>query len=158
MRASLAMGRAYLAFAREEPGLYAAMFEAGLRHARMTSSSRLAADRAFDVLQRAASALCRALASRPQTSGDADEPARLGAVARRRRSLRRGAPRRRRSCRSLRRRSFESAMLVYLRGLGILPPEGPAPALRPLRLPAADNILCTSLTFWTGRSHLCECE
>ena len=55
-----AVGRAYLAFARREPALYAAMFEAGVP-ADATPGLRLAADRAFAVLRQAADALCRTL-------------------------------------------------------------------------------------------------
>src|SRR5262245_10143650 len=54
------LGRAYLAFAREEPASYAVMFEAGLGFAG-DDQLKIAADRAFDVLQRAAAALARAL-------------------------------------------------------------------------------------------------
>ena len=54
------LGRAYLAFAREEPASYAVMFEAGLGVSN-DDQLKAATDRAFDVLQRAASALCRAL-------------------------------------------------------------------------------------------------
>ena len=54
------LGRAYLAFAREEPASYAVMFEAGL-YPGNGSSYKQAAERAFNVLQRAASALCQAL-------------------------------------------------------------------------------------------------
>jgi len=54
------LGRAYLAFAREEPASYAVMFEAGLDPGH-DEQLKAAADRAFDVLQRAASALCRSL-------------------------------------------------------------------------------------------------
>jgi AcrR family transcriptional regulator len=50
------LGKAYLAFARDEPALYAAMFEAGLA---LDSDPALqqAADRAFAVLRQAAEAL-----------------------------------------------------------------------------------------------------
>ncbi|MCB1473004.1 MAG: TetR/AcrR family transcriptional regulator [Rhodobiaceae bacterium] len=46
------IGRAYLAFAREEPALYAAMFESSVAVA-SDSALLIQADRAFDVLQRA---------------------------------------------------------------------------------------------------------
>jgi len=50
-------GQAYLAFAREEPAHYSAMFEAGIdRNA--TPELRRAADQAFGVLRRGAEALC----------------------------------------------------------------------------------------------------
>ena len=54
------LGKAYLAFAREEPASYAVMFEAGL-HPGEDLSLKAAGDRAFNVLQRAATALCQAL-------------------------------------------------------------------------------------------------
>ncbi len=54
------LGRAYLAFAREEPASYAVMFEAGL-HPGDGATYKAAADRAFNVLQRAATALCQTL-------------------------------------------------------------------------------------------------
>ena len=37
-------------------------------------------------------------------------------------------------------------MLVYLRGLGILPPDSPAAAPSALRLGTPDHILCRLLT------------
>ncbi|MDF1792739.1 MAG: TetR/AcrR family transcriptional regulator, partial [Thalassobaculaceae bacterium] len=50
-------GQAYLAFAREEPSHYSAMFEAGIdRNA--TPELRRASDQAFAVLRRAAETLC----------------------------------------------------------------------------------------------------
>jgi AcrR family transcriptional regulator len=49
------LGRAYLAFARDEPASYTVMFETGLAEA--SRESIPAAERAFDVLQKAASAL-----------------------------------------------------------------------------------------------------
>jgi AcrR family transcriptional regulator len=52
------LGRAYLAFAREQPASYTVMFETGILPG---SDGQPAAERAFDVLQRAASALCRQL-------------------------------------------------------------------------------------------------
>jgi AcrR family transcriptional regulator len=52
-----AIGRAYLAFAREEPASYAAMFEADLP-ADAYPEVRTAGDLAFGVLRRASEALC----------------------------------------------------------------------------------------------------
>jgi AcrR family transcriptional regulator len=60
------LGRAYLAFARDEPASYAVMFESGVMPG--TEGETLpAAEHAFDVLQQAAAALCRQLpeAERP---------------------------------------------------------------------------------------------
>jgi AcrR family transcriptional regulator len=50
------LGRAYLAFAREEPAYYSAMFEAGIPQD-IDPGMREAADRAFGVLREAAEAL-----------------------------------------------------------------------------------------------------
>lgn len=52
-----AVGRAYLAFAREEPAHYSAMFEAGV-DLDSDPELRRAADKAFAVLRRAADVLC----------------------------------------------------------------------------------------------------
>ena len=60
MAALEAVGHAYLAFARREPALYAAMFEAGVPPD-ASPGFRLAADRAFAVLRQAAEALCQTL-------------------------------------------------------------------------------------------------
>lgn len=116
-----ALGRAYLAFAREEPASYAVMFESGvMQHA--GSESLPAAERAFDVLQKAAAALCRQLpeAQRPPIKlmslhiwGIAHGVATLFTQG------------------SLQARKvpmnpeeiLESAMLIYLKGLGILVDE-----------------------------------
>lgn len=54
------VGRAYLAFARDEPAYYAAMFESGLPPNADPALSQ-AADRAFDMLLEAAQALCARL-------------------------------------------------------------------------------------------------
>ena len=51
-----ATGRAYLAFARRYPGHYVAMFESGISINR-TPELALVANRAFEVLQRAANVL-----------------------------------------------------------------------------------------------------
>ena len=54
------LGRAYLAFARDEPAYYAAMFEAGLPPS-ATPELRLASDAAFAALRHAAEAVCATL-------------------------------------------------------------------------------------------------
>src|SRR5262245_24028426 len=54
------IGRAYLAFARDEPAYYAAMFEAGTPHS-ATPELRQASDAAFAVLRQAAEAVCATL-------------------------------------------------------------------------------------------------
>ncbi len=50
-------GQAYLAFARDEPSHYSAMFEAGIDRS-ATPELRKASDQAFSVLRRAAETLC----------------------------------------------------------------------------------------------------
>jgi len=123
------LGRAYLAFAREEPASYAVMFEAGLG----TSDDdqlKAAAERAFDLLQRATAALCRALPA------DRRPPVRLMSlhvwalshgVADLFVEARPGAAKLPLPPEEI----LESAMLVYLRGLGVLPPESPDTARSP---------------------------
>jgi AcrR family transcriptional regulator len=54
------LGRAYLAFARDEPAYYAAMFESGLAPSKDASLQR-EADRAFGVLKEAAAAISQLL-------------------------------------------------------------------------------------------------
>ena len=54
------VGRAYLTFARDEPALYSAMFEAGISHDR-TPELRAAADRALGVLRAASERLAARL-------------------------------------------------------------------------------------------------
>jgi AcrR family transcriptional regulator len=114
------LGRAYLAFAREEPASYAVMFEGGV--AAEEAARAPGAERAFAVLQAAASALCRTLPekSRPPvrlmslhiwaiSHGVATLFAQGGAQAK-------AVPM---SAEEI----LESAMLVYLRGLGLLPED-----------------------------------
>jgi AcrR family transcriptional regulator len=60
LRALEAVGAAYLAFARDEPAYYAAMFEAGTP-ADSTPELRQASDRAFAVLREAAEAVAATL-------------------------------------------------------------------------------------------------
>lgn len=115
------VGRAYLAFAREEPASYAAMFEAGLS-VDESPELKAAADRAFDILNRVTAAVSR-------TAPEANLPP--GALM----SLHvwamshgiatlfaDGKP-----CRGKVPLSseeiLEAAMLIYLRGLGIIPTE-----------------------------------
>jgi hypothetical protein len=113
------VGRAYLAFAREEPASYTVMFETGLRPG--TEGETIpAAERAFDILQQAAAALCRQLleSERPPLKlmslhiwAIAHGVATLfaqGGLAARKVPM---APE----------EILESAILIYLKGLGILP-------------------------------------
>lgn len=115
------VGRAYLAFAREEPASYAAMFEAGLS-VDESPELKAAADRAFDVLRRVTAAVA-------QTAPDAKLPP--GALM----SLHvwamshgiatlfaEGKP-----CRGkvplTGEEILEACMLIYLKGLGIIPTD-----------------------------------
>jgi hypothetical protein len=116
------LGRAYLAFAREEPANYAVMFETGLGPIEDTNL-KAAAERAFDVLQRAATALCRALPP------DRRPPVRLMSlhvwalshgVADLFVEARPGVAKLPLTPEEI----LESAMLVYLKGLGILQADG----------------------------------
>jgi AcrR family transcriptional regulator len=123
------LGRAYLAFAREEPASYAVMFESGLSTAN-DEQLKLAADRAFDVLQRAAAALCRVLPPDrrpPVTLMSLHVWALSHGVADLFIEARPGGKKLPLPAEEI----LESAMLVYLRGLGIIPPEGSAPASNP---------------------------
>ena len=123
------LGRAYLAFARDEPASYAVMFESELAGSGDAAQTP-AAERAFDVLNRAATALCRGLpeAERP--------PVKLlslhiwatshGVATLFAQSGLQGA-----KVPMTPEEILESAMLIYLKGLGILPGQGPADAGSP---------------------------
>jgi AcrR family transcriptional regulator len=118
------VGRAYLAFARDEPAYYSAMFEAGIP-LDDNPELRQAADAAFAVLRRAVEAFCARLPpeKRPPalmmslhiwalSHGIASLFAR-GDAGRRRLPM---------SPEEL----LEAGVLVYLRGLGIIEAEEPA--------------------------------
>jgi hypothetical protein len=115
------LGKAYLSFAREEPASYAVMFEGGILHPG-SEEPLPAAERSFDVLQRAAAALCRGLpeAERPPlklmslhiwaiSHGVATLFAQGGLAARK-------VP-------MSPEEILESGMLIYLKGLGVLTDE-----------------------------------
>ena len=119
------LGRAYLAFAREEPASYTVMFATGFAPAG-EGESIPAAERAFDVLQKAAAALCRHLPEekRPppklvsmhiwtMSHGVASLFAQEGRAARK-------VP-------MSPEEVLESGLLIYLKGLGVLPGEGVLP-------------------------------
>jgi AcrR family transcriptional regulator len=115
------LGRAYLAFARDEPASYAVMFEAGLSQSE-DAALKATADRAFDVLQRASVALCQALPP------DDRPPVRLMSlhiwalshgVADLFVQARSGVAKTPVSAEEI----LESGMLIYLRGLGIVPDD-----------------------------------
>ena len=110
------VGRAYLAFAHDEPAYYSAMFEVGVA-VDSDAALRQASERAFAVLRRAAEALCaRAPEPRPPalmvslhvwslSHGIASLFGRGDAA---RRSLPMSAE-----------ELLEAGVLVYLRGLGV---------------------------------------
>jgi AcrR family transcriptional regulator len=117
------VGRAYLAFAREEPAFYSAMFEAGLP-LDGDPDLREAADRAFAVLRRAADAFCTRLPS------DRRPPAlmmslHLWALAHGIASLFARADGGRRKLPMSPEELLEAGVLVYLRGLSLIddPPK-----------------------------------
>jgi AcrR family transcriptional regulator len=119
MRAFEAVGKAYLAFARDEPAFYAAMFEAGTP-AEPTPELRQAGDRAFAVLRDASEAISQSLPKekRPPPTMMALH---VWAIAHGIASLfgkgRRKTPM---SPDEL----LEAAILIYLQGLGIGPGGG----------------------------------
>jgi len=112
------LGRAYLAFAREEPASYTVMFETGL--APGTEGETIpAAERAFDVLQDAAGALCRQL---PETERP---PLKLVSLhiwtmAHGVASLLAQEGRGARKVPMTAEEVLETDMLIYLKGLGVL--------------------------------------
>lgn len=115
------LGRAYLAFAREEPASYAVMFESGIAQGD-DPQLKAAADRAFNVLERAATALCQMLPASERP------PIRLMSLHIW--ALSHGvadlflSPRPEGSKAPLGPEEIlESATLIYLRGLGIVPGE-----------------------------------
>ena len=111
------VGRAYLAFAREETAYYGAMFESGVA-ADVDPELLAAADRAFAVIRQAADALCARLpaAKRPPALMVALH---VWSMAHGVASLfGRGDAGRRKSPMSAE-ELLESAVLVYLQGLGL---------------------------------------
>jgi|SRR5579872_4750340 len=113
------LGRAYLAFARDEPAYYSAMFEVGVA-IESDAGLRQASERAFAVLRRAAETLCaRAPGPRPPALMVSLHVWSLShGIA----SLfARGDPGRR-SLPMSPEELLEAAVLIYLRGLGLIAP------------------------------------
>lgn len=111
------VGKAYLAFAREEPAYYAAMFEAGLPPD-LDGDLRQAADRTFGVLRTASEALAEQLAK------DRRPPAlmmslHIWALTHGIASLFGRGDRGRRKLPMSAEELLEAAMLIYAQGLGI---------------------------------------
>lgn len=116
------LGRAYLAFARAEPAYYAAMFESGLSFS-PASAAALASDRAFEVLRQATAGLIADLpeARRPPVTMMALH---IWSLAHGIASLfSRGDGTGRKTPISPE-ELLESALLIYLRGLGLGPDAG----------------------------------
>src|SRR5262245_38904071 len=120
------LGKAYLAFARNEPAYYSAMFEAGIP---LDSNPELreTGDRAFNVLRTAAEQLAATLpaASRPPALMMALH---IWATSHGIASLFGRGDAGRRTLPMTPEELLEAAVLIYLRGLGL--PEGP-PAAKP---------------------------
>lgn len=115
------LGRAYLAFAREEPASYTVMFETGILPG--TDGQTLpAAERSFDVLQKAASALCRQLpeGERPPIKLMSLH---IWAISHGVATLFAQSDLQARKVPMAPEEILESAMLIYLQGLGVLPGE-----------------------------------
>ncbi len=116
------LGKAYLAFARAEPASYTVMFEAGLA---ASGEPIPAAERAFDVLQKAATALCRQLPENERP------PIKLmslhiWAISHGVATLFAQGDLQARKVPMNPDEILESAMLIYLKGLGILADAKPA--------------------------------
>ncbi len=112
------LGRAYLGFARDEPAYYSAMFEAGIA-LDSDAGLRAASDRAFAVLRRAAEALCaRAPAEKrpPALMVSLHVWALSHGVA----SLFGRGDAGRRALPMSPEELLEAAVLIYLRGLGLI--------------------------------------
>jgi AcrR family transcriptional regulator len=112
------IGRAYLAFAREEPAYYSAMFEAGISHDG-NPALRQAGERAFAVLRKATETLCAGL---PQERRPPSlmMSLHIWALSHGIASLFARGDGGRRRLPMQAEELLEAAMLIYLRGLGIL--------------------------------------
>jgi AcrR family transcriptional regulator len=118
------LGRAYLAFARDEPASYSVMFDTGLAEA--AHEKMPAAERAFDVLQQAAAALCRTLpeSERPPVKLMSLH---IWAMSHGVATLFAQGELQARKVPMAPEEILESAMLIYLKGLGILTDVEDAP-------------------------------
>ena len=111
------IGRAYLAFARDEPSHYSAMFEAGVPHD-ADPGLRDAANRAFEILRHAAEALCAAMPG-PQRPPAMMVALHVWALSHGIASLFARGDRGRRTLPMTPEELLEAGVLVYLRGLGV---------------------------------------
>lgn len=115
------VGRAYLAFARDEPAYYSAMFEAGL-FPEGDPALRDFADRSFAVLRKASEALCAGLPTEkrpPSLMMSLHVWALSHGIA----SLFGRGDGGRRRLPMTPEELLEAGMLIYLRGLGVLAPS-----------------------------------
>jgi AcrR family transcriptional regulator len=121
------LGRAYLAFARDEPASYIVMFETGILPG-SDGQTIPAAERAFDILQKASAALCRQLpeAARPPIKLMSLH---IWAISHGVASLFTQGNLQARKVPMPPEEILESAMLIYLKGLGILSDEKATPPL-----------------------------
>jgi AcrR family transcriptional regulator len=113
------VGRAYLAFARDEPAYYSAMFEAGLSFDD-DSALRQASDRSFAVLRQASDALCARLPPEkrpPALMMSLHAWALSHGIA----SLFSRGDGGRRKLPMAPEELLEAGMLIYLQGLGVIP-------------------------------------
>jgi AcrR family transcriptional regulator len=111
------VGRAYLAFARDEPSHYSAMFEAGVPHD-SDAGLRDAANRAFEVLRHAAEVLCAAMPG-PQRPPALMVALHVWALSHGIASLFARGDRGRRTLPMTPEELLEAGVLVYLRGLAV---------------------------------------
>jgi AcrR family transcriptional regulator len=116
------LGRAYLDFARDEPAYYSAMFEAGVA-LDSDAALRQASDRAFAVLRRATEALCA------RAPADKRPPAlmvslHIWSLSHGIASLFGRGDAGRRPLPMSAEELLEAAMLIYLRGLGLIGEKG----------------------------------
>jgi AcrR family transcriptional regulator len=112
------LGRAYLDFARNEPAYYSAMFEAGIAHD-SDAGLRHASERAFAVLRRASEALC-ARAPVGQRPPALMMSLHVWALSHGIASLFARGDAGRRTLPMSPEELLEAAMLIYLRGVGLI--------------------------------------
>ncbi len=118
------VGRAYLAFARDEPAYYAAMFEAGLP-ADLDADLRQASERAFAVLRTASEALCARLPPGPGRAPALMVGLHAWALSHGIASLFGRGDAARRKLPMAPEDLLEAAFLIYLRGLGLGEADAP---------------------------------
>lgn len=116
------MGRAYLAFARDEPASYAAMFEAGLS-VEAVPELKAAADKAFAVLRRASNRLAETAPATAQPPGDLMS-LHVWALSHGIATLFGDGKPGRGKVPMKPEEVLESGLLIYLKGLGVIPSEG----------------------------------